>query len=139
MAFEVFKKRVTIFTDQPRVSIKKDNNIALNEAAVKAWLDKATHAHLFFDREAQLIGIKPLEAGEADRDAYTLNKTSRGKAKFIFGAGFLRHCGVDAGQYRSFAPRFDSKERMIVIDLKNPLVSIRGGVRARSKLKKEEV
>jgi len=117
MAFERFTASGRSF--KGRVSIRKNGQISLSQGAVQKFnLADHPYAVLFYDKEGQMIGLKPTRDPE-EPGAYKMNH--KGMGATISGLAFLDYYGIDYSHSRRYEARWDEKHEMIVIDLRAPI------------------
>jgi hypothetical protein len=86
MPFEVFKKRFAPLVKQPYVTLQKKGIMSINKAAYLA-LGSPEAIELLYDREAKIIGLRPVEpsvehaypirnAGDTSANAFLLSGTA---------------------------------------------------------------
>jgi len=117
MGFERFTASGRSF--RPRISIRKNGQISLSQGAVQKFeLREVPYVVLFYDKEAQRIGIKPTHDPE-EPGAYKLNH--KGSGATISGLAFLDYFGIDHGRSQRYEAHWDEEHRMVVVDLRAPL------------------
>jgi len=117
MAFERFTAGGRSF--RPRVSIRKNGQIGLSQGAVQQFkLSDFPYVVLFYDKDQELIGIKPTRDPE-EPGAYKLNH--KGSSATISGLAFLDYFGIDYSRSQRYEARWDEEHQMVVVDLRAPL------------------
>lgn len=115
MAFELFsgiKGRHV-----PRVSIRSTHQIGFNDAAVKELrLQHVSCVQLYFDKDNNLIGIKPV-ASDKEPSAVKLRKRSTGAD--IAAKSFLDYYRVSREHTITVGAVWDDEKKMVVLDLKD--------------------
>ena len=113
MAFEKFLENARSF--QPRVSVRMNGSIAFNRGAVNRFsLRLFNHVLLFYDKGAQVVGIKPMESQE--EGAHPLHPG--GKGAWVSAKRFLDYYDIRPRGTRSYDCRWDENEKMIVFSIK---------------------
>ena len=108
MSFEKYEKPI-----EPRCSIRKNGQIALNSAMIKQFeIDENSYAHLFYDAEAKQIGIKiDEEKSKGARKLTIINDMA-----VISGMGFMKKFAIEpVTKARKFEPDFI--DGMIILNL----------------------
>ena len=89
MAMEKFEKRR--LSAIPAMSIRKNGSLSFNEMAVNEFPIKGKeHVDLYFDKEEQTIGIRPIESNAA-LTSFTISR-EKGKTYTISCPSFLKKC-----------------------------------------------
>ncbi len=118
MAFEVFDKRMAPLGKTPSVTIQKKGIFSLNRAAA-ALMDNPQAVELLFDKEEQIIGLRPID--EASPHAYPLRPQSAHKETgplLLGGTLFVQHYNIDTAISRRWVPTW--QDGILCIDLKQP-------------------
>jgi hypothetical protein len=114
MPFEVFRRQ-RITTDKPSVTIQKKGLFSINAPAFDE-LGKPEAVEFLYDRENQVIGIRPVER-DADH-AYFPRAVGRGSTWLIAGTAFTKFYGIDVSEARRRT--VEVKDGTLLIDLKDP-------------------
>jgi len=104
----------------PIISIRKSGSIGVNRAAMETYFEDTEGTVLYFDEEANQVGIEPLADSDAE-DAYTLSRTN-GTGSITPGA-FLREYDLIpevTTQYEPQPREVDDAE-LVTIDLDEPV------------------
>jgi len=111
--FERFTQRAKSF--QPKVSIRKRGQIALNSGAIQKFgLEKYNYVVLFMSKDRQKIAIMFTN----DRNEEGAIKLLKRQGNFSFSAkSFCDFYGIDCSQTRSYDAEWIAKEHAIVIDI----------------------
>lgn len=93
--FEVFKKRNSRPSQQPRVALQKGGGFSLNGAAHEA-LGSPKAIELLFDPNERIIGLRGVDIDAAH--AYPLRTTAAklNPSYLASGAAFVKYYGIDA-------------------------------------------
>lgn len=124
MPFEVFDKRKSPLAKAPSVTIMKRGTVSMTRAA-HALLENAETVELLFDRDRNVIGMRP--AAEDSPHAYVLRSQSPTKQTgplILSGTAFTQFYGIDTTTSRRFTPHME--DGILVIDLNGPSVEIVG-------------
>jgi hypothetical protein len=114
MGFEKFEKGSFRGQGAPQVTLRKSGSIGISKAAVDEYLPDSDGAVLYYDDEANRIGIEPV-AVEDDPDAYQIS-FNEGSAT-INGTSFLKRFGLVPDETTAHEPEWDDDKGMIVVDL----------------------
>lgn len=113
--FETFRKTQTPFTKEPHVTIQKRGTITLN-AAAHALLGSPAAVELLFDRDEQILGLRPVDAS-ADHAVFVRPSSRSPKAPRVISAmAFVRHYDIDTTHARRWVARLDGEVLVIRID-----------------------
>jgi hypothetical protein len=113
MAFEKFTETGRSY--RAKLSIRANGTIGLNAGAVnKFGLDKCDWVVLFYDREYNLVGIKPTK-NEKEEGVLTINKGKTGA--WISGRRFLDYYEITTTKTKRFDASWDEREKMIVAQI----------------------
>jgi hypothetical protein len=118
--FEVFTKRLASQAAQPHVTIARGGKtISFNEAAYLA-MGKPEAVELLFDRQAQIMGLRP--AATTNPDAYPVLDNSRGTTHMVTGQMFTRHYGIATDVARRWPAVMEKGD--LCVDLKDAGVKL---------------
>jgi hypothetical protein len=129
MAFEVFDKRLTPLAKAPVVTIQKRGVLSLNRAA-HALIGGAETVELLFDRDEQVIGIRPVADNVPHGYPVRSLSTKSTGPLLIAGTGFTQYYGIDTTTARRWTPTV--QDNILCIDLKNPGTPIVGNRSAKA-------
>jgi len=115
MAFELFKRRTRPSPKDPMVTLSGNGMIGLNAAVTRNIIGDNRFAHLFFDRENQLIGIKFFKNN--DQDAYPVKCSKSMSHGTIAGVSFLKTYGIFPDETKAYAATFDAHDKILVVDI----------------------
>jgi hypothetical protein len=124
MAFEVFDKRLTPLSKAPIVTIQKRGVMSLNRAA-HALIDDAGTVELLYDRDEQIVGIRPVT--DEVPHGYPVRPQSATKSTgplLIAGTAFVQYYGIDTTTSRRWTPTL--RDGILCIDMKEPGTPIVG-------------
>jgi hypothetical protein len=124
MAFEVFDKRLTPLTKAPVVTIQKRGVMSLNRAA-HALIGEAATVELLYDRDEQLVGIRPVS--DDVPHAYPVRPQATTKQTgplLIAGTAFVQYYDIDTSISRRWTPTV--RDGVLCVDLKEPGTPIVG-------------
>jgi len=122
MAFEVFDKRNAPLAKSPSITIQKRGIFSINKAAHKL-IGEAETVELLYDRENQVIGLRPAEVSP---HAYAIrSQTNRdGGQAILSGSAFTQYYEIDTTVSRRWEPRV--VDGILCIDLKGPSTEVHG-------------
>jgi hypothetical protein len=110
-----------------KASIRSNGAIGLSQGAIlKFKLDAGEwYAHLYYDKEQKIIGIKPTEKNDEKGVTKIVTRAARGLggkvsySSFISAKSFLDYYGISVkGGSRSFPIEWNEEYKMLLIDLK---------------------
>lgn len=121
MAFEVFSRRNVPLNKAPSVTIQKRGVFSINKAAHK-MVNEAETVELLFDRERQVIALRPSD----EPHAYRLRPQSKRDAgqMILSASAFTQFYDIDTTVSRRWKPY--EEQGMLCIDLRSPSVEIVG-------------
>lgn len=112
MAFEKFTQTGRSF--KPKVTIRKTGSLGFTAAAIsKFGIDNYKYALLYYDKDAQKIGLKP--TNDEEDGAHKINRAKQ--STWIAARRFLDYYGITLKNGR-FDAMWDDEEQMIVIEIK---------------------
>jgi hypothetical protein len=97
------------------VSLSKSGMIGLNAAVTRNIIGDNRFAHLLFDREQHLIGIKFIR--NSDLDAYPVKCTKNMSHGSIAGVSFLKTYGVFPDETTAYPASFDESNKILVVSI----------------------
>lgn len=96
-----------------KISIRTNGTLGFNSGAVEKFgLRSYGYALLFYDKEKNLVGVKPTKSDE--EGAHTLNVGKTGA--WIAARRFLDYFGINTDVTKRCDARWDDKEKMIVFE-----------------------
>jgi len=100
----------------PRCTIRKSGQLALSQTAV-SLLGNATHAYLYYDKEANVIGIEPHPEGS--HKIHNIKKLGW----YIHAAPFLRYfgCKYSPEKYARYRAEWSDEYKMLLVYLNKPV------------------
>lgn len=113
--WETFKRRSRPSPKEPMVSLSKTGMIGLNAAVTRNIIGDNQFAHLLFDNERHLIGIKFLK--QRDMDAYPVKCTRNKSHGSIAGVSFLKTYKVFPSETTAYPATYDDNTKILVIDV----------------------
>ncbi len=117
MAWETFKRRMKPSPKEPTVTLSKSGLIGLNAAVARNLIGEHLFAHLLFDRDRHLLGIKFIKHN--DPDAYPVKVTKSRSHGAITGVSFMKAYKIYPTQTTSYPATYDERDKMLVVDLSN--------------------
>jgi len=122
MAFEKFEEagsgRGRPAGTEPMISLRKSGSIGVNQASLAAFFEDSDGAVLYFDEDANEVGIEPVADRDADEAAYTVSKTDSGGT--IAPQAFLEKYDLVPDVTTQYDPEWNDEEELVVIDLDDP-------------------
>ncbi|MGO9121567.1 MAG: hypothetical protein ACLQPD_28645 [Desulfomonilaceae bacterium] len=115
MAFELFKRHTRPSPKDPMVTLSGSGMIGLNAAVTRNIIGDNRFAHLLFDREKHLIGIKFFKNN--DPDAYPIKVTKNLGHGTIAGVSFLKTYGIFPDKTKAYPATFDDMNEILLVDV----------------------
>jgi hypothetical protein len=115
MAWEMFKRRNKPSPKDPMVSLSKSGMIGLNAAVTRNIIGDNRFAHLFFDTDKHLIGIKFIKT--SDLDAYPVKCTKNMGHGTIAGVSFLKTYRIFPDDTTAYPATYDETGKILVVDV----------------------
>lgn len=102
---------------QPKISLRKSNSIGINNAALDEYFDDdVEYVEFYYDRDADTLGIRPLE--EESDDSYSLSRTDSGgtaaPTSFLKAESLVPDVTT---QYEPRTQKLNNDVELVVIDL----------------------
>jgi len=113
--WETFKRRNRPSPKEPMVSLSKGGMIGLNAAVTRNIIGDNLFAHLLFDRDKHLIGIRFLK--QKDPDAYPIKCTRNKGHGTIAGVSFLKTYGIYPSETTQYAATYDDNAKILIVDV----------------------
>lgn len=122
MPFEVFDKRNAPLAKSPSVTIQKRGIFSINKTAHKL-IDEAETVELLFDKENQVIGLRPTKMSP---HAYAIRpQSARETGQAILSAtAFTQYYDIDTSVSRRWEPYVE--DGVLCINLKGASSVVRG-------------
>jgi hypothetical protein len=124
LPFEVFEKRMAPLGKAPSVTIQKRGLFSINRAA-HALLAEPETVELLYDREARIVGLRPVDP--AVPHAYIMRPQSSNRDTgplIVAGTAFTQYYNIDTTVSRRWVPEL--RDGILCIDLDGPSVEIVG-------------
>jgi hypothetical protein len=102
----------------PIVSLRKSGSVGVNQAAIEEYFDGEDGAVMYYDDDANQMGIEPVEDKDADEAAYTVSKTDSGGT--IAAQAFLEEYDLLPDITTQYEPDWDDDESLVTADLDDP-------------------
>jgi hypothetical protein len=122
MAFEKFDEagrgRGRPAGTDPIVSLRKSGSVGVNQATLEEHFDGEDGAVMYYDDDANQIGIEPVEDKDADEAAYTVSKTDSGGT--IAAQAFLEEYDILPDVTTQYEPNWDDDRGLVTADLDDP-------------------
>ena len=105
---------------EPMISIRKSGSIGVNRTALEEFFEDDEGAVLYFDEDANRIGIEPVPDTDADDAAYTVSVTDSGGT--IAPKAFLETYDLIPEVTTQYDPVWDDNDdqSLVVLDLDDP-------------------
>jgi len=100
------------------ISLRKSGSIGVNQASLDEYFEDDDGAVMYYDEDANRIGIEPVADKDADDAAYTVSKTDSGGT--ITAQAFLEHYDILPDVTTQYEPESDDDEKLITVNLDNP-------------------
>lgn len=97
--WEVYSRQGRNASSEPLVSIQRTGSLALNKAAYDA-IGKPEAVQLLFDRQEQLIGLRP--AARGDENAYVVRRQERSSTHLVAARTFTNYYDIDTSATRRY-------------------------------------
>lgn len=102
----------------PMISLRKSGSIGVNQASLDEYFDDNDGAVMYYDEDANRIGIEPVADKDADEAAYTVSKTDSGGT--IAAQAFLERYDILPDVTTQYDPGWDDDAELITVALDNP-------------------
>ncbi len=102
----------------PKISLRKSGSIGVNQAALEEYFEDDDGAVLYYDEDANRVGIEPVADSDADEAAYTVSKTDSGGT--IAGQAFLEEYALLPEITTQYLPEWDGDNDLVTVDLDEP-------------------
>jgi hypothetical protein len=103
---------------EPMISIRKSGSIGVNQAALDEFFEDDDGAVMYYDEDANQVGIDPVADKDADDAAYTVSKTDSGGT--IAPKAFLERYDLIPEVTTQYDPEWNDDESLVVLDLDEP-------------------
>lgn len=103
----------------PKVSLRKSGSIGVNQAAIEEHFADDDGAVMYYDEDADRIGIKPVADKDADEAAYTVSKTDSGGT--IAAQAFLEAYDLKPDVTTQYNPERNDDEDLLSAEVDDPL------------------
>ncbi|WP_459191155.1 hypothetical protein [Halosimplex sp. J119] len=90
----------------------------MNQAALEEYFEDDDGAVLYYDEDANRVGIEPVADSDADEAAYTVSKTDSGGT--IAGQAFLEEYALLPEITTQYLPEWDGDNDLVTVDLDEP-------------------
>jgi hypothetical protein len=122
MAFEKFDEagsgRGRPAGTEPMISLRKSGSIGVNQASLEEFFEDQDGAVMYYDEDANEVGIEPVADKDADEAAYTVSKTDSGGT--IAPQAFLEKYDLVPDVTTQYDPAWNDDEELVVVDLDDP-------------------
>lgn len=134
MPFEVFNKRNAPLARAASVTIQKRGIFSINKTAHKL-IDEAETVELLYDKEEQIIGIRPAATSP---NAYQIRPQSNREAgqAILSATAFTQYYDIDTSVSRRWQPTL--QDGILCIDLKGESAEVHGNRAKRERPVEEE-
>lgn len=103
----------------PMISLRKSGSIGINQPALSAYFEDSDGAVMYYNEDANQVGIEPVADSDAEEAAYTISKTDAGGT--IAPRAFLETYDLIPSVTTQFEPTWDEDRELVVIDLDDPI------------------
>jgi hypothetical protein len=103
---------------EPMISIRKSGSIGVNQAAIEEFFEDDDGAVMYYDEDANQVGIEPVADKDADEAAYTVSKSDSGGT--IAPKAFLERYDLIPEVTTQYDPEWNDDESLVVLDLDEP-------------------
>jgi len=100
------------------ISIRKSGSIGVNQAAIEEFFEDDDGAVMYYDEDANQVGIEPVADKDADDAAYTVSKSDFGGT--IAPKAFLERYDLIPEVTTQYDPEWNDDESLVVLDLDEP-------------------
>jgi len=122
MAFEEFKAK-KIQMKSPYVSILKSGSISLNTACYDQYFKDVSKIIFLYDRERNVIGIRPTHKEETNSYAIRRNRETGGGGSVAASAFLKSFVGIDYEKQgtKPYEVSWNSEEKLLEVYLDRPI------------------
>ena len=113
MGFERFQKNKAPNITEPLITILKRRLFGINRACHDKYFKEYKFVNLLYDRKEKLIGFE--RTNKEGPDSYEIRR--KGIITLIAGSLFLKSIGHTSDVSRTYAPRWDGKNKLVVIEM----------------------
>lgn len=104
---------------EPMISVRKSGSIGINQAALTEYFAENEAAIMYYDADADRIGIEPVADKDADEAAYSLTRSDSGGT--LAPKAFLRTYDLIPEVTTQYEPAWDEDAGLVSLDLTDPL------------------
>jgi hypothetical protein len=115
MAWELHKRTTRPSPKNPMVTLSKSGMIGLNSAVTRNILGENKFAHLLFEKEKRLIGIRFLK--QSDPDTYPVKYTKSRSHATISGVSFLKANNIFPSETTAYPATYDEPSKILVVNI----------------------
>src|SRR5713101_6331222 len=106
MPYELFTRKRT-HGGPPAVTVTKYGNFVLNGSSVEKSFKNIQYLHVYWDKDAGKVGLKPLSRKQ-DK-SYHLNLSPKGNVGTVSATSFLKFIGYEPKETTSFPATWNDK------------------------------
>lgn len=130
MKFEEFNSKNTnrALNDIGVTITSTRGEVLFGRRSIERYFKSFGYVLLYFDKERQLIGVKPCEVRKESSYKF-YNKQNRGRTASISAKTFLDHHRINYRESIFYSAYWDEKEQLFVVDLKKGRKNGRGSQR----------
>jgi len=110
LAFELFNRKRT-HGGPPAVSITRFGMFVVNSSAIEKYFHNHKYAHIFWDKEGNRIGIKPLVRKE--EKSYSIHYSPKGNVGSLSATAFIKYIGYQNKETESFPATWNDREGLL--------------------------
>lgn len=101
------------------ISLRKSGSIGINQAALSEYFTDSEAAVMYYDEDAERIGIEPVANKDADEAAYSLTRSDSGGT--LAPKAFLQTYDLIPEVTTQYEPAWDDDDELVSLDLTDPL------------------
>jgi len=101
------------------ISLRKSGSIGINQAALTEYFEDQEAAIMYYDEDADRIGIGPVADKDADEAVYSLTRSDSGGT--LAPKAFLRMYDLIPEVTTQYEPAWDDDVELVSLDLTDPL------------------
>lgn len=116
MAFNVFAPK-RVMGREPKIAILPTGIFWINFTAAKKFFKSFKRTYLVYDKHKRLVGFRP---SNEQTNTYSLSTTESRNDCFVSGSSFLHEFKIPL-ERRTYKARWNDSERLVEIDLNQPL------------------
>lgn len=115
MSWELFKRKSRPSPKEPMVTLSKSGMIGLNAAVARNIMGDNKFAHLLFDKDRRLMGIKFMKVH--DPDAYPIRCAKNKGHGSIAGVSFLKTYKIFPSETTAYPAIYDDNTKILAVNV----------------------